>query len=70
MLTTAESQFDLGKVLNARLGVFSLLVHDVQDHPAGSRAALGGGVDADRLLGSTSVLLTVHINPAGEAKSP
>lgn len=51
-------------LLNLRLGVFSLLVHDVQDHAARRRASLRGGVDADRLLSSACVLLAVHVNPA------
>lgn len=48
-----------------RLGVFSFLVHDFQDHAAGGGAALRGGVDADGLLSSTGILLTVNVNPAG-----
>lgn len=50
-------------MLNLRLGVFGLLVHDVEDHAAGSRAALRGGVDADRLLGSACVLFTMNVDP-------
>ena len=55
-------------VINLRLGVFGLLVHDVQDHAAGGWAALGGGVDADWFLSSTGVLFTVHVNPASTGK--
>lgn len=51
-------------VSNLRLGVFSLLVHDVQDHSTGRGAALRGGVDADGFLSSTCILLAVHINSA------
>lgn len=42
-------------------------MHDLQDHAAGSGAALGSGVDADGLLSSTCVLLTVDIDPTGTA---
>lgn len=50
-----------------RFGVFGLLVHDVQDHAAGGGAALGGGVDADGLLGGSGVLFAVNVDPAGTA---
>lgn len=53
------------RVCSLRLGVFSLLLHDFQDHAAGGRAALRSGVDADGLLSSTGILLTVNVNPAG-----
>lgn len=47
----------------SRLGVLGLLVHDVQDHAAGGRAALGGGVDADGFFCRARVLLAVHVDP-------
>jgi len=53
-----------------RLGVFGLLVHDVQDHAARGRAALRRGVDADRLLGGAGVLLAVHVDPVGTHRKP
>lgn len=53
---------------NLRLGVFSFLLHDLQDHAAGGGAALRVGVDADWLLGSTCILLAVYINPAATEK--
>ena len=46
-----------------RFGVLCLLVHNLQDHLTGRGAALGGRVDADGLLGSTCVLLPVHVDP-------
>lgn len=52
---------------NLRLRVLCLLLHDLQDHFAGSRAALRGGVDADGFFCSSCVLLTVNINPASTA---
>lgn len=52
---------------NLRLCVLCLLLHDLQDHFAGSRAALRGGVDADGFFCSSCVLLTVNINPASTA---
>lgn len=39
-------------------------MHDLQDHAAGGRAALGVGVDADGLLGGACVLLAVYVDPA------
>ena len=53
-----------------RLGVFGLLLHDVQDHAARGGAALRGGVDADGLLRRPCVLLAVHVDPAGTHKEP
>lgn len=55
-------------VEHLRLGVFSFLLHDVQDHAASGRAAFRGGVDADRLLSSTCVLFAMHVNPAANKK--
>lgn len=54
---------------NLRLGIFSFLVHDVQDHPAGSWAAFGAWVDADRLLSSTCILFAVNVNPAAKKQT-
>lgn len=56
--------FSCNAVSNIRLGVFGLLLHDVQDHAARSGAALGRGVDADGLLSSSCILFTMYINPA------
>lgn len=59
-----------GRGETLRLRVLCLLLHDLQDHFAGSRAALGGGVDADSFFCSSCILLTVHINPASTALMP
>lgn len=49
-----------------RLGVLRLLLHDLQNHLAGSGAALWGGVDADGFFCSSRVLFPVHVNPASK----
>lgn len=46
-----------------RFGVLGLLVHNLQDHLTSRRAALRGRVDTDGLLGSTGILLPVHVDP-------
>lgn len=43
-------------------------MHDLQDHAAGGRAALGVGVDADGLLGGACVLLAVYVDPAEQKR--
>lgn len=47
-----------------RLGVLRLLLHDLQNHLAGSGAALGGGVDADGFFCGSRVFFPVHVDPA------
>lgn len=48
---------------DSRLGLVGLFLHDLHDHATGSGAALGGGVDGDRLLRSTCVLFSMNIDP-------
>lgn len=47
-----------------RLGVLCLLLHDLQNHLAGSGATLGGGVDADGFFCGSCVFFSVHVDPA------
>lgn len=64
MLQGGRRQFPDAQAVSAlRFGVLGLLVHNLQDHLAGGRAALWRGVDTDGLLCSTCILLPVHIDP-------
>lgn len=51
-----------------RLGVLCLLLHDLQNHLAGSGAALRGGVDADGFLCGSRVFFPVHVNPGSTGR--
>lgn len=48
---------------DSRLGLVGLFLHDFHDHATGSGAALGGGVDGDRLLRGTCVLFSMNVDP-------
>lgn len=56
------------RTLHSRLGVLSLLLHDVQDHTAGRGAALRGGVDADWFLSCAGILFAVDVNSSRDGK--
>lgn len=48
-----------------RLGLVGLLLHDVQDHPAGRRASLGCWMDGDGFFCCACIFLPVDVHPEG-----